>query len=236
MPANQHNELSLNNSRGSFTSSSGNELIPFLTQNNQLLIDARWLHENMQVLTRFNDWIKREINEIKLIKNFDYYYSAVSSNGENSNIRDNSKKQYLFTQSAAILVMSSQPSEVGLELRRRFIKRVSEFMITVDPFKVLIAVIRKGNEWYPFSAVRQNLGMKKCNSILKVYERCPEDFYFDGEKWMVSKRYCLIMAHRRTASNDYKHLPKGAKNQIQPTTQMQLPFIESAKNEGGNHA
>ena len=50
-----------------------NELVIVGQNNENMLIDARLLHQQLQITTRFNDWIQRRIQEFGFEENQDFY-------------------------------------------------------------------------------------------------------------------------------------------------------------------
>ena len=56
------------------------EIIPVEQGRLGLMVDARLLHENLKINTRFNDWIQRRIEEYGFIENEDFegFYSNLS--------------------------------------------------------------------------------------------------------------------------------------------------------------
>ncbi len=92
------------------------ELIKIEEKDGNQLINARELHEKLQVETRFADWIKRQIERARLIENIHY---VILKNEKNSEGRP--QKEYALTIDGAIHITSMHGGEIGFNIRDHLI-------------------------------------------------------------------------------------------------------------------
>ena len=208
MPKNNYIEPSPNNSRGTFTSSSGNELIPIINKKNQLLVDARLLHQLLQVLTPFHKWIDRRIADFKLEENLDFWTSLSTK----------LKKDYAFSIRIAEMIAMFEQNEIGKQIRMQLMKQESSFIFN-DPKKLkgLATYEHNGQKMYRYADVLNELGYRKGGSNYKNAEKYPNDFANVGGTILVSEQYAIVMSHRRIARNLLAEIK---------IRQLELPFNE----------
>lgn len=93
------------------------EMIPILKQTigneNVHCVNARELHEKLEVKTRFNDWIARRIGETMAVAGEDYFYS---------NLSKSATKDYLLTIDLAKEFAMLERNAIGQKFRRYFIE------------------------------------------------------------------------------------------------------------------
>lgn len=206
MPKYQHNKSTLNNSRGEFTSSSGNELIPVINKKNQLLVSARLLHQLLQVPTQFSKWIERRIEEFKLEENLDFW----------SNLTTNLKKDYAFSIRIAEMIAMFERNDIGRQIRKQLISQESSSIFN-DPKKLkgLPTYEHNGQKMYRYADVLNELGYRKGGSNYKNAEKYPNDFANVEGTILVSEQYAIVMSHRRIARNLLAEIK---------ARQLELPF------------
>jgi len=95
------------------------QLIPVFTgqinQQSVQLVDARLLHNFLEVVTRFNDWITRRIEEYGFIEGNDFYSKLSKTKGR-------SKTDYHLTLDMAKELAMVERNEKGRQARRYFIE------------------------------------------------------------------------------------------------------------------
>lgn len=90
-----------------------------------ILIDARLLHLKLDVVTRFNDWIRNRIFEFGFEENKDYYLNfSKSKSGKYQGGRN--KKEYHLTIDMAKELAMLERNEIGRGIRRYFIRSEKE--------------------------------------------------------------------------------------------------------------
>ena len=80
-------------------------------------VNARDIHEYLEVKTRFNDWIKRAIERYDFRENIDYSKMSIIQNGNPNPIID-----YIVTLDMAKELAMLENNEKGKEIRKYFIK------------------------------------------------------------------------------------------------------------------
>ncbi|UOY94413.1 antA/AntB antirepressor family protein [Ectobacillus sp. JY-23] len=93
-----------------------NEMLPvYENENGEKLVDARELHEQLMVSTRFNDWITRMISNYGFTEGEDFYSFLSKTTGRPST-------EYLLTMDTAKEIAMVQNNETGRVVRKYFIK------------------------------------------------------------------------------------------------------------------
>lgn len=105
-----------------------------LQNQSTLLINARELHERLQVTTKFQDWIKRRISEYNFAKDLDFIEVLKFENVERGffGAREIEIKDYHITLDMAKELCMLERSELGQQARRYFIameKRAKELAV-----------------------------------------------------------------------------------------------------------
>ena len=85
-------------------------------------VNARDIHEYLEVKTRFNDWIKRAIERYDFRENIDYSKMSILQNGNPNPIID-----YIVTLDMAKELAMLENNEKGKEIRKYFIKVEKEY-------------------------------------------------------------------------------------------------------------
>jgi anti-repressor protein len=96
------------------------ELIKIQTIDNQQLVDARELHEFLEVQSKFADWIKNRIDKYRFTENQDYV--TLSKNLENGG----RTFEYGLTIDTAKELSMVENNDKGREARRYFIQKEKE--------------------------------------------------------------------------------------------------------------
>ncbi len=92
-----------------------------ISNSETLLCDARKLHEFLQVSTRFNDWIKKRIEEYGFVENQDFVFATeilVAKKGRGGH----NKTEYHITLDMAKELAMVERNEQGRAIRRYFIE------------------------------------------------------------------------------------------------------------------
>lgn len=157
------------------------ELFPFIFEGDNFFVPARVLHEKLAVETRFNDWIDRRIKEYGFIKDFDYYYSNLSSNKEIANIRDNTKLDYNLSIDMAKELAMVEKNANGRKVRRYFIemeKIAREFIsLTLKTIVDLDIMTKNGKQVHYYSEVCSSLDFNSAGSNNKRMHNNPEHIF-----------------------------------------------------------
>jgi phage anti-repressor protein len=124
MPKQQKGQAAIKDS--DLTKSSSLNELPIIQQGDNLLIDANLLHKQLKVETRFNDWIKRRIEEFGFKPDVDFYsnLSNQKPKGRGGN-RLPVIEVHLTLDMAKELAMLER-NEQGRNIRRYFIQKEKE--------------------------------------------------------------------------------------------------------------
>ena len=97
-----------------------NELIPIINEDEINAVDARLLHEFLEVKTVFADWIKRKIDEYGFNEDSEYKIVFLK-NGKNSNV-GRPKKEYHISIDMAKQLAMLEGNEKGKQARQYFLE------------------------------------------------------------------------------------------------------------------
>ena len=108
-----------------------------------LLVNARELHERLQVSTKFQDWIKRRISDYEFTPNLDFIEVLKFENVETGffGTRQKEIKDYHLTLDMAKELCMLERSELGRQARRYFIEQEKEAKRLAEQNAKLLASI-----------------------------------------------------------------------------------------------
>lgn len=93
-----------------------NGLVPIKqTESQEHVVDARDLHEQLGIETRFNDWIERRLLRWGFVEGQDFYSFLSKTSGRPS-------KEYALTLDMAKELAMVENNEMGMKIRRYFIE------------------------------------------------------------------------------------------------------------------
>src|SRR5690606_30643725 len=92
-----------------------NELVPdYVTDRGEKIVEARELHEFLEVGTKFTDWIKERIRKYGFVENEDYLL-VLTKSGERQNVI---KHDYILKLDVAKELAMLEDNEQGREARK----------------------------------------------------------------------------------------------------------------------
>ncbi|MED0724034.1 antA/AntB antirepressor family protein, partial [Aneurinibacillus aneurinilyticus] len=107
------------------------ELVPvYADEQGNNLVNARELHEFLQVETRFNDWIERRIEKYGFVDGEDFHSFLSKSNGGRPSV------EYILAIDTAKEISMVENNERGRQVRKYFIemeRRAKEVRNNVIP-------------------------------------------------------------------------------------------------------
>lgn len=154
---------------------SRNEL-PLIQSNNDLMVDARQLHQKLKSRRQFANWITDRIKDYGFIEGKDYLTNLLNQNRSGKG-GDRKSKEYHLTLDMAKELCMVERSEIGRAFRRYFIEAekelrtkrlyaaqatITEISKQVKPFNI------NGRKMYDYRAVQRLLGYSTRSSISNV--------------------------------------------------------------------
>ena len=108
-----------------------------------LLVNARELHERLQISTRFDIWIQRRISEYNFVENLDFIEAIKFERVERGFLgnREIEVKNYHLTLDMAKELCMLERSELGRQARRYFIEQEKEAKRLAEQNAKLLASI-----------------------------------------------------------------------------------------------
>ncbi|MDE3988691.1 antA/AntB antirepressor family protein, partial [Glaesserella parasuis] len=108
-----------------------------------LLVNARELHERLQISTRFDIWISRRINEYNFLENLDFTETIKFERVEKGFFgeREIEVKEYHLTLDMAKELCMLERSELGRQARRYFIEQEKNAKALAEQNAKLLAQI-----------------------------------------------------------------------------------------------
>lgn len=209
----------------SVASSSGNELLPFIQQDNQILIDASLLHKRLKAKTRFNDWITYRIREYGFTAHQDYFTekSVKKTAGRTAT-------NYLLTIDMAKELAMLERNETGRQIRRYFIAKEKELRgVSYLPketalFKGLKPKRINDRELYPYSDIRERAGYSRHGGG-SHRARYWMHFIKEGHTLYVTAEFALHLLRQKQVMNN-----RAVMYAAQPV--LPLDFAHQAKGGG----
>ena len=137
----------------------------------QQVVDARELHEKLEVATRFNDWIGYRIKQYDLLEGIDYQILS-----ENSVKPDGGRPAMNFALSlnCATQLAMVENNERGKQIRRYFIEIEKEFRRRFEPIGTVYPIVQGDKVGYPRSELLKQAGYStKSGSVSRLKLRYP---------------------------------------------------------------
>lgn len=177
--------------------------------NDNVLVDARLLHRQLSVKSRFNDWIKNRVDEFNFEEGKDYY-----SNFSNapSIWFGRTRTDYHLTMDMAKELAMLERNEVGRNVRRYFIAVEKEARrIYASPGKLpdgVHAVEINGRRVFPYRMMALALGYSDGGSIYRRIKTHPNHFITFNKVIHVSEEFAHLMLLGRKQIAHRNHIQK----------------------------
>jgi phage anti-repressor protein len=150
--------------------------LPFIKDGDNLLVDARLLHQQLGSKRQFANWIKDQLADYGFEENKDYLTNLLSKKGSGGH---NAKEYHLTLDTAKEIAMVSK-TEAGRNIRRYFIEKEKELRnlrlygqkVNLSELKRNVSTRRiNGYTMYPLRKVRQLLGYSTKSSTSGLKQR-----------------------------------------------------------------
>ncbi|MNC09007.1 Phage antirepressor protein KilAC domain protein [compost metagenome] len=152
-----------------------NELIPvYQTDAGERIVDGRELHEFLNVGTRFNDWIFRQLEKYGFIEGEDFY-SVLSKTSENGRPRTD----YILKLDVAKELAMVENNEQGRKARRYFIEVEKKLKSITTPSYMIEDPVERAQRWIEEAKERKALQTKSLMLEQRVAEYEPKISYLD---------------------------------------------------------
>ncbi len=205
MLKNQPNQAA-NNSNSLFANDSRKELIPIIQKQGEQLIDARQLHEFLEIKTKFTQWFQIRVKEYDFKNGLDYFPNFGNTGFKPTN-------EFKITLDMAKELAMLERSDKGRQIRQYFIaceKKLREVAKIDVPLvtKMLkeidksIKPIRINNrKVYEYRKVQDWLGFSTKSSIGHVRKSYESQLVIFDKKAYISERYVEVMISRANTRN-----------------------------------
>lgn len=185
-----------------------NELV-IARNGDNLLIDARLLHQQLQVSSRFNDWIKNRITEFGFEEGNDYFVYSNFSNQKLFRWGGNRRSvEYNLTLDMAKELAMIERNEVGRRVRRYFIAVENEMRDAYKTGRLLPKGVKSseinGRKLYPFLRLSLKLGYSSSGSLYYRRHRYPNHFIKLDKIWYCTEEMANMMAMYKSLDNHRK--------------------------------
>lgn len=174
-----------------------------------MLIDARLLHQQLQISTPFHKWIQRRIEEFGFDKNQDYFELRTNLS---IIIPGRKPTDYHLTMDMAKELAMLERNDVGKRIRQYFIAVEKEARETAGSARILPKGIHSrtfnGRKIYQYRRLAEKLGYSTGGSIYDRKRRYPNHFIeLDNVTYCTEEMANLMamsksLARHRTAIKD----------------------------------
>ena len=201
----------LNNFKMQTTKAMGGsgELIPILTQGDDLLVNARDLHSFLKVGKDFSNWIKGKIHVYGFKEHQDYtciFYSPVLAN-QNTHGGDRRSIEYHLTLDMAKELAMVERNAMGRTVRQYFIeverrhtsKRLYGQVTTMTELTKCVRMSKlNGRKMYAYRDIQRKLGLSTRSGTWSQKVRYDGQFVVWNGITYVSEEYAKLMISRST--------------------------------------
>lgn len=201
-----------------------NELVIVDQKNESMLIDARLLHQQLQISTKFSTWVQRRVEEFGFEENQDFFPILGKS------IFGRKPTDYHLTMDMAKELAMLERNEVGKRIRQYFIAVEKEARETAGSAKLLPKGVHSrminGRKVYPYLRMAEKIGFKSGGSLSARKYRYPNHFIVFDNVTYVSEEMANLMVMTKSLT---RH--RTAVREMQPL--LPLDFGAPIKSIGG---
>ena len=194
-----HNSFKMNSKK--------NELVIVGQNNENMLIDARLLHQQLQISTKFSTWIQRRIDEFGFEENVDYFSITEKKRFPflgNQRGGDRRSIDYHLTMDMAKELAMLERNEVGKRIRQYFIAVEKEARETAGSARLLPKGIHSrtfnGRKIYQYRRLAEKLGYSVGGSIYERKRRYPNHFIELDNVTYCTEEMANLMAMSKSVS------------------------------------
>lgn len=173
-------------------------LIPVFTSEitNDLMVDARELHNRLKIQTPFHKWIQRRIEEYDFQEGLDYWSNlSVRSDGKAGRKRI----QYQLTSIMAQELCVLDNSAFGKAIRLFLLKLLNESHDKTGVFKDIPYLTINGRKLYCYRSLQRLLGFSTKSSISNIRRKYADQLHIHFRTAYVTEEYALLMVARSEA-------------------------------------
>lgn len=225
------------------TSGSRHEpVVPILEHNGFYLVDARMLHQKLEVGKDFSTWIRDRIKEYDFISGNDFFPVF----GEYSKMGGRPRKEYHLTLGMAKELAMVERNEIGRRVRRYFIQMEERTKVHVTPlptpkeaFQGIVFKKINDRPMLPYTEVKRACGYSPRSSSSSHKARYWMHFVKEGEVLYITQEFAehlyhqrKVFANRSLLRNMQPVIPIG----FGDNSQLELGYEEEDSQKGGNHA
>ncbi|MEN6422287.1 MAG: antA/AntB antirepressor family protein [Smithella sp.] len=176
-----------------------NELIPIVSNNNELLVDSRQLHQKLTIATHHRDWMRRRINEYGFIEGIDFR-SNLSEIEKRSDLSVLEKRgrgriiEYKLTLDMAKELAMLENNENGRAIRRYFIeieKQYRDWIGFVLPRLEQDVNLFDRRQGYDYVRLLQSCGCSTSGTAIhsRIKRNRQEFWRNQSGKWFISESF-----------------------------------------------
>jgi anti-repressor protein len=163
-------------------------------ENNNLFVDARKLHQKLNVKTRFNDWIERRIEEFDFQEGLEFYSNLSKTSKGSKGGRPTIEYQLTISMAQELCILDN--SEIGKSIRLYLLQLLNE---KNNPLSVLEGVpflTVNGRKLYCYREIQRLLGFSTKSSINNVRRRFASQLYIFERIAYITEEYVRLMFSR----------------------------------------
>jgi phage anti-repressor protein len=177
--------------------------LPLIIQNQDVLVDARLLHQKLKVKSKFADWIKNRINEYGFKVMQDFFQDFRKSTFGRKSL------EYHLTLDMAKELAMLERNDIGRDIRRYFIAKEKEVRGVKYPmlpavsglFKGLESQKINGRKLYPYREILVRCGYKPNNNGGRA-QRYAQHFVKFGRLQFTTEEFALHLYHQKQLYNN----------------------------------
>jgi phage anti-repressor protein len=202
--------------------------LPIIQQGDQLLIEARVLHQKLQSSQQFSDWVKARIGYFEFVEGEDYF---ISLRNRSDGKKGKQRVDYLLTIDTAKELAMLERNDIGRSIRRYFIQKEKEaravtlFRPSQQQFIGLERRRFNNRVMLPYRDVLVRCGYKVSNNGGRA-ARYWMHFIKEGTRLWVTEDFATHLYHSRQVY---------VNRQVMKASQPVLPFGwgDNSKLQGG---
>jgi phage anti-repressor protein len=169
-------------------------------ENNNIFVDARKLHQKLNVSTKFTMWIERRIEEYGFEEGLEFFPNLGKTSKGSKGGRPTLEYQLSISMAQELCILDN--SEIGKSIRLYLLQLLNEKNNPLSTLNDLPFLTVHGRKMYCYRAVQRMLGFSVKSSINNVRRRYASQLYIFERIAYVTEEYVRLMFSRAAVRNE----------------------------------
>jgi len=171
-------------------------------ENNNLYVDARKLHQKLNISTKFTMWIERRIEEYGFEEGLEFFPNLGKTSKGSKGGRPTLEYQLSISMAQELCILDN--SEIGKSIRLYLLQLLNEKNNPLSALEGVPFLTVNGRKLYCYRAIQRMLGFSTKSSINNVRRRFASQLYIFERIAYITEEYVRLMFSRAAVRNESK--------------------------------